>query len=49
MKKKIADFLMIKETDLKALGYITIISILLSPIIYKIVFIEPFWFLKFMK
>lgn len=49
MIRKIADFLMIKETDLKVLGYIMIVSILLSPVIYKVVFIEPFWFLKLMK
>lgn len=32
--------------DLKAIGYITIISILLTPIVYKIVFAAPGWWLN---
>ena len=34
------------DKDLKAMVYITIVSILLTPILYKIVFAAPGWWLN---
>ena len=46
MKNKLAKFLEVEASELKPLLIITIISILLSPILYKIVFAPMGWWLK---
>ena len=46
MKNKLAKFLEVEASELKPLITITIISILLSPIFYKIVFAPMGWWLK---
>lgn len=46
MKSKIAEFLMVDESDLKPMVILLVLSILLSPILYKIVFADFMWWLK---
>ena len=46
MKNKLAKFLGVEAFELKPLIIITIISILLTPVLYKIVFAPMGWWLK---
>ena len=46
MKSKIAEFLMVDESDLKPMMAMLVLSILLSPIGYKIVFAPMGWWIR---
>lgn len=46
MKRLIADFLEVEESQLKPIFYSTIIAILATPIVYNIVFAPIGWWIK---
>lgn len=45
MKKKIAEFTMMEESDLKGIAIAIIIAVVMSPIVFKIVFAPMGWWL----
>lgn len=46
MKAKLAEFLMVDESDLKPMMAMLVLSVLLSPVAYKIVFAPMGWWIK---
>lgn len=46
MKAKIAEFLMTDEEDLKGVLISLIIAIVLSPVVFKVVFADFMWWLQ---
>ena len=46
MKRKLAEFLEVEETELKPIFYSTLVAIALTPIVYNIVFAPIGWWIK---